>query len=211
MLGSDPVEIGLVASLARPGGNVTGLTLITAEMVAKRFELFREMVPSALSAALLVNPANPYSKFEVSEFERAAHAKGLGSLILNARDRTEFESAFISLAGRKIVLLLSADPIFQVVNVELLVSLAARYAVPTSYQYSDAVAAGGLMSYGPVILEEWRQFGIYTGRILKGEKPADLPVMQPTKFELVINLNTAKALGLTIPETLLATADKVIQ
>jgi putative tryptophan/tyrosine transport system substrate-binding protein len=211
IVGSDPVEAGLVASLARPGGNLTGVTLITAETVAKRFDLMRQMVPSAASAALLVNPDNPYSKFEAREFEHATQGRGMRSQILTARDGTEFEKAFASLAPNDIgMLLTSADPIFSV-GVESLVFLAARYAVPTSYEYSDAVAGGGLMSYGPFILEEFRQLGIYTGRILRGDKPVDLPVMQPTKFELAINLKTAKALGLTIPETLLATADEVIQ
>jgi putative tryptophan/tyrosine transport system substrate-binding protein len=211
IVGSDPVEAGLIASLARPGGNLTGVTLITAETVAKRFDLMRQMVQSAASAALLVNPDNPYSKFEAREFERAALDRGLRSQILTAHDGTEFEKVFVSLAKNDLgMLLTSADPIFSV-GVTSLVFLAARYAVPTCYEYSDAVTAGGLMSYGPFILEEYRQLGNYTGRILRGEKPADLPVMQPTKFKLAINLKTARSLGLTIPETLLATADEVIQ
>jgi putative ABC transport system substrate-binding protein len=212
IVGSDPVEAGLIASLSRPGGNRTGVTLITAETVPKRFDLMRQMVPSAASAALLVNPDNPYSKFEAREFERAARDRSVRSQILTARDSTEFERAFASLSPNDIgMLLTSADPIFSASGVTSLVFLAARYAVPTSYEYSDAVMTGGLMSYGPFILEEFRQLGIYAGRILRGDKPADLPVMQPTKFELAINLNTAKSLGLTIPETLLATADEVIQ
>jgi putative tryptophan/tyrosine transport system substrate-binding protein len=212
ILGSDPVEAGLIASLARPGGNLTGVTLITAETVAKRFDLMRQMVPSAASAALLVNPDNPYSKFEAREFERAAQERGIRPQILTARDGSELEKAFASLAQNDIGMLLTgADPIFSKSGVTSLVFLAARYAVPTSYEYSDAVAAGGLMSYGPLILEEFRQLGIYTGRILRGDKPADLPVMEPTKFDLAINLKTAKTLGLTVPETLLATADEVIQ
>jgi putative ABC transport system substrate-binding protein len=212
ILGSDPVHIGLVASLARPGGNITGITLITAEMVAKRFELLHEMVPAATSIALLVNPTNPYSETEAKEVQRAGHALGLRAVILNARNQNEFEGAFANLAQQQVgALLVSADPIFVAARAEPIIALAARHRVPASYQFGDSVVGGGLMSYGPIVNEEWRQLGIYTGRILKGEKPANLPVLQPTKFELVINLKTAKALGLTVPETLLATADEVIQ
>jgi putative ABC transport system substrate-binding protein len=211
-LGSDPVQIGLVASLARPGGNMTGITLITSEIVARRFGLLHEMVPDVTSIGLLVNPTNSNSENVKKEVQRAARAIGLREVILNARNQTEFEGVFGTLAQQQLgALLLSADPIFIAEKAQPIIALAARHRVPVSYPYGESVAAGGLMSYGPIVNEEYRQLGTYTGRILKGEKPAELPVVQPTKFEFAINLKTAKALGLTIPETLLATADEVIQ
>jgi putative ABC transport system substrate-binding protein len=211
LVGSDPVQMGLVASLARPGGNMTGFTGITGEMTQKRLALLRQMSPAASSMALLVNSANPYSETETREFRAAAVALGVDVSIFEVRNPNEIEGAFSTLLQQSnAALVVSADPIF-VRATKLMAMLAARYAVPTMYQYTDAVEAGGLMSYGPVLLDQYRQAGGYAGRILKGEKPADLPVVQPTKFELAINLKAAERLRLDIPEVLLATADRVIE
>jgi putative tryptophan/tyrosine transport system substrate-binding protein len=210
--GSDPVEIGLVSSLNRPSGNVTGITVLNTTIASKRFQLLHEAAPAATSIAFLVNRINPaLSESEARQVQPAAHALGVHLLILSASEQGEIEAAFATLAEQRIgALLVSADPIF-VRESNRLVALAAQHALPTMYQYRESTAAGGLMSYGASITSLYRQLGVYVARILKGDKPADLPVEQAAKFEFVINLKTAKALGLTIPETLLATADEVIQ
>jgi putative tryptophan/tyrosine transport system substrate-binding protein len=210
--GADPVALGLVASLNRPGGNLTGTSIISVEMISKRLELLHELLPTAKSVALLVNPSNAAAtEAETKEMRIGTSALGLRLVVLNASTPNEIEAAFATAflehAGALVV---STDALFNIQRDQLL-SLAARHAVPAIYPYREQTAAGGLMSYGPDLPDIFRLLGVYAGRILKGEKPADMPVQQPTKFELVINLKTGKALGLTIPETLLATADEVIQ
>ena len=209
--GDDPVAIGLVAGLARPGGNLTGVSFLTVEMNPKRLELLCEMVPKAKTIALLVNPNNPNSERIMQGVQEAARVKGVQLPILNAGTESEIEAAFATLVELHAdALLVGADP-FLNNRREQLVALASREAVPTSYEWRESVTAGGLISYGTSLSGVYRQAGLYVGKILKGAKPADLPVEQPTKFELVINLKTAKALGLTVPQTLLARADEVIE
>jgi putative ABC transport system substrate-binding protein len=208
LMGTDPIEYGLVSSLARPGGNVTGVTTLVAEVNAKRLDLLHQLVPTASLIALLANPLN---FAETREVQRAATILGVRLLILNARNQKEVEAAFATLVEQRAgALLVSGDPTFLTWR-EQLVALAARNAVPAIYLHRETVEAGGLMSYDSDRLDANRIVGGYTGRILNGEKAADLPVQLPTKFEMVINLKTAKALGLTIPEALLATANKVIE
>jgi putative ABC transport system substrate-binding protein len=211
MFGGDPVADGLVASLARPGGNLTGVSILVVEMMPKRFELLSELVPQAGVIALLVNPNNPQTERIMNDVQRAASAKGVKLPILKAATESEIDAAFATLvqlhAGALVV---SADPFFFSQR-EQLVTLASRYAVPASYEWREFAASGGLISYGTSPMGLNRQVGIYAGKILKGAKPADLPVQQPTKFELVINLKTAKALGLTVPQAMLARADEVIE
>ena len=209
--GRDPVEQGLVASLARPGGNLTGVSFLTGELNPKRFELLRELVPQARGIALLVNPNSPYSELTVKDVEQAARAKGVQLHILKASIENEIDAAFTSLVRQQAgALVVSSDPFFNSRR-ELLVALAARHTVPTIYEWRQFVVEGGLISYGTSITAIFRQVGIYAGRILKGAKPADLPVVQPTTLELVINLKTAEALGLTIPSAFLTRADEVIE
>jgi putative ABC transport system substrate-binding protein len=209
--GADPVAAGLVASLARPGGNLTGFTLLHAELMQKRVELLSELVPQARVIALLVKPDNPETGKMIRDTQEAAHTKGVQIEILKASNQGEIDSAFASLAQIKAgALVVGADPFFFSAR-EQLVALAARHAVPAIYDSNGIVYAGGLISYGNNAIEIWRRVGIYTGRILKGEKPADLPVQQPTTFDLAVNLKTAQALGLTIPPSILARADEVIE
>jgi putative ABC transport system substrate-binding protein len=204
--GADPVDDGLVSSFNRPGGNVTGVSLLASELVPKRLELLRELVPKATKIA--VNPENAVDRQDAQNIMQRA---GLPLLILSARVETEFEREFITATQQGAqALLVSADTFFNSRRTQL-VALAARYAVPAAYPWSEYAKAGGLMSYGTSIPGAYRQIGQYVARILKGEKPADLPVQQPTKFELVINLKIAKALGLNVPPTLLARADEVIE
>ena len=211
-VGPDPVRNGLVASLARPGGNLTGATTINVELIAKTLSLIHELVPAASTIAVLVNPANPIqTETETRDVQVAARVLGLRAMMLRASSPGEIEPAFATLvAERAGALVVSGENLFRTQR-DQLVALAARYAVPTIYQYPEFTTRGGLIRYGPNIQESFHTVGIYTGRILKGEKAADLPVQQSTRIELIINMKTAKALGLTIPETLLATADEVIQ
>ena len=211
MTGADPVKIGLVASLGRPGGNVTGVSFITAQLDAKRLELVHELVPQASVIALLVNPDNPTAESNGRALQDMARSLGQQAPILKARTVQEIDAAFAALGQLRAGALLVASDSFFFLRREQLVALAVRHAVPASFDVREFVTAGGLLSYGPSLPDVWRQAGIYTGRILNGAKPADLPVLQPTKFELVINLTTAKALGLTIPQSVLVRADEVIQ
>ena len=208
---SEPIRLGLVPSLNRPGGNVTGMSFLDSELVAKSAQHLKEAVPAAAVIGLLVNPSGPSAEIYAKEAPAAARALGIQIPVLNASTEHDLDEAFASLgklhAGGLVV---PAEPFFDSQR-ERIVSLAAQHAVPMISSLREYVTAGGLMSYGPSLPDSYRQAGIYVGRILKGMKPHELPVMQPTKFELVINLKTAKALGLTIPETLLATADEVIQ
>jgi ABC-type uncharacterized transport system substrate-binding protein len=210
--GGDPVELGLVASLNRPGGNLTGVSILSVPLVAKRLELLHELVPNAKKFALLVNPANKTIADSATKgVETVTQAFGLELQVLTASTEHDFEPAFATLIQRGAgALVISADAFFNSKR-DQLVALAARYAVPTIYETRDFVSAGGLMSYGASFPDMYRQVGIYTGRILKGEKAADLPVQQAVKIEMAVNLKTAKTLGLTFPLTLLGLADEVIE
>ena len=207
---SDPVALGLVAGFARPGGNLTGFSLLSREMTPKRLELLSELVPQARVIALLVNP-NATPDGMIGEAQEAARAKGLRLQILKASTEAEIDAAFASLfqlqAGGLVV---AAEPFFESRG-EQLVALTARYAIPAVYGFREYAASGGLISYGPSLPSGRRQVGVYAGRILRGERPADLPVQQPATFELVINLKTAKGLGLTVPQSLVLRADEVIE
>ena len=211
-VGEDPVKLGLVASLARPGGNATGFNFFNTELPAKRLALLHELVPKAVRVAVLLNPANvTVAETTLRVVQEAARTIGLQAYALNAGTSGEIDAVFATLAReRPDALFVSPDPFWGSRRVQL-ANLAARERIPVAYHLRDFVAAGGLMSYGTDPADSFRQVGVYAGKILNGAKPAELPVVQSTKFEFVINLKTAKALGLTIPETLLATADKVIQ
>jgi putative ABC transport system substrate-binding protein len=211
-IGTDPVGLGLVANLAHPGGNITGVTNLNVELFKKCFELMYSLAPPASTIAVLVNPANvAQTATEKATVQDAARALGARFVILDASNPSEIESAFEVLVGQRVGGLVVSGEIFFLSQRDRLVELAARHTVPTIYAYREFPVAGGLMSYGTDILDGYRLAGIYTGRILKGEKPADLPVQQATKVELVINLNTAKTLGITIPLALLGRADQVIE
>jgi putative ABC transport system substrate-binding protein len=209
--GGDPVRLGLVASLNRPGGNVTGISFIIMELGAKRLGLLRELLPGAARIAVLVDPKWPLTEPFVSELRAAALAVGQQLIVLDVSSDREIETAFTTLVQRGADALLGGLGSFLASRREQIVALAARHKIPAIHVLRDYVAAGGLMSYAPSTIDAYRQAGIYAGRILKGEKPGDLPVLLPTKFEFVINLKTAKALGLEIPDKLLALADEVIE
>jgi putative ABC transport system substrate-binding protein len=210
-IGSDPVETGLVVSLNRPGGNVTGATFLSIELGAKRLELLRDFAPKITSIGLLVNPNNPNAAVQTKEMQAATTALGLHLQVLSAGSQSDFDNTFAALVQKRPdALVVSADPFF-FSHRDQLVALAMRHSMPAVYYAREFVAAGGLISYASSFGDSFRQAATYVGRILKGEKPADLPVLQPTKFELVINLKTAKALGLDVPPTLLARADEVIE
>ncbi len=207
----DPVEFGLVASLSRPGGNLTGVTNLSVEVVAKRLELLHELVPTATIIAALINPTNPNAETLSRDLQAAARILGLQLRRLHASTERDFDTAFETMVQlRAGALVISPDPFFNSRS-EQLAALAIRHAMPAIYQYREFAVAGGLISYGGNLTDSYFIAGVYTGRILKGEKAADLPVQQATRIELIINMKTAKTLGLTIPETLLATADSVIE
>jgi putative ABC transport system substrate-binding protein len=210
-VGADPVQLGLVASLNRPGGNLTGFNAFAIELGSKGLALLRELVPSTSTIGFLVNPNNPASEVTTRDVLAAAPVIGLKIEILKAGTDREIDAAFVSLVQARTGALLVSSDVFLNNRIEQIVALAARHAIPTMYAFREFAVAGGLISYGPSLIEQYRQVGLYTGRILKGEKPVDLPVIQATKFELVINLKTAKALGLQIPDRLLALADEVIE
>jgi putative tryptophan/tyrosine transport system substrate-binding protein len=210
-MGSDPVKAGLVASFNRPGGNATGFTLWTNEMESKRLGLLREIVPAAQLIGILVNPKFPASVQELADLDLAAKGVGQRLFVAPANNDAELDAALTSFGQQRVAaVLVTAAPFFDT-RLERIVSFAAQNRLPAIYQFREYAVAGGLISYGPNIVESYRSAGVYAGRILKGEKPADLPVLQPTKFDFVINLKTAKALGLTVPPTLLAEAGEVIE
>jgi putative ABC transport system substrate-binding protein len=209
--GSDPVRIGLVASLSRPGGNITGISNLGSGLTAKRLQMLHEVVPATTSMAMLVNPANPVTNYMVTEAQDAAQAIGINLLVVNARSQDEIGTAFSSLLEQGVsALLVSAESLF-ITQIDKIVELAARYRIPASYEFRVFALAGGLMSYGTDLSDAHRQVGVYAGRILKGEKPAVLPVAQVAKLQLVLNLKTAKALGIDVPTSLLLRADEVIE
>jgi len=211
VVGADPVQLGLVASLNRPGGNLTGFNNVIGELGAKGLALLHELVPSTATIGFLENPNNPQFELTTRDVLAAAPVIGLKVQILKASTDREIDAAFASLVQERTgALLVGGDPFFNN-RIERLIELAARHAIPTMYLFHEFVVAGGLISYGVSLTEQYRQVGLYAGRLLKGEKPADLPVIQATKIELTINLKTAKALGLQIPDRLLALADEVIE
>jgi putative tryptophan/tyrosine transport system substrate-binding protein len=210
-VGADPVQLGLVASLNRPGENVTGVAGLNVEVGPKRLELLHELRPTADTAALLVNPTNPNADKLSTDLERAAQKLGLTLRVLHAKAERDFDTVFAGLAQlRAGALLIGGDGLFRAQS-EQLAALSVRYSVPSMFQYREFAAAGGLMSYGGNIIDSYHLVGTYTARVLKGEKPANLPVQQSTKAELIINIRTAKLLGIDVPPTLLARADEVIE
>ena len=210
-MGADPVAFGLVASLNRPGGNVTGITLISGEIVSKRIAVLRDLLPSAKVLGVLMNSTTPASEAESVAAERTAHTLGWQVKVLRVGKELDFDTAFQPLVGERVdALLVTTDPIFESQR-HRIVALAAQHAVPTIYALREYAVAGGLMSYGASINDVYRQAGSYVGRVLKGEKPSDLPVIQTSKFELLINLKTAKTLGIAVPAAVLALADEVIE
>jgi putative ABC transport system substrate-binding protein len=209
--GADPVKDALVASLNRPGGNVTGVTFLAGQLGAKRLELLRQLVPKVTTIGVLVNPSSPETEVERRDLQDAAQAIGQQLIILDVSTDRDIETAFATFVQRGASALLVGSGPFLTSHREQLVALAAHHSLPASYDLREFVVAGGLMSYGTSITDAYRQVGIYAGRIIKGEKPADLPVMQSTKFEFVINLKTAKALSVTVPQIMQMTADEVIE
>ena len=211
ILASDPIKLGLVTSLNHPGGNATGVGLFAVAVEPKKLEILHELVPKAKKIGVLINPRNPNAQTILTELQTAAAALGLQIYVVNAAAGAEFGAVFPTLVQQKAeALIVAADPFFNDQR-ETLVALAAQHALPAIYEWREFAMAGGLASYGTILSDAYRQAGVYTGRILKGEKPANLPVVQPTKFELVINVKSAKALGLDIPQTLLVNADEIIE
>jgi putative ABC transport system substrate-binding protein len=209
--GADPVRLGLVASLNRPGGNVTGVSFLVNELTKKQFEVLHQILPKAALIGFLVNPAVAYANSQMTEAQDAVRALGRQLFVVTPRTESEIDAAFVTLVKKEAGGVITISDPFLNSRRDQIVALAARHSLPALYPVRDYVAAGGLMSYGTSIIGAYRQVGVYTGRILNGEKPADLPVMRPTKLELVINLKTAKALDLTIPPALIALADEVIE
>jgi putative ABC transport system substrate-binding protein len=210
-VGRDPVELGLVANLSRPGGNITGVNILTTELATKRIGLLRDLVPAASIIAHLVNPNFPTTETNVKEVETAARVLGLEIVLLKASSKSSVEAAFTSMRERRVgALLVGADPVFNSLR-DQIVAFAARDAIPAIFEQREFAVAGGLMSYGTSLTDSYHQMGNYAGRILKGEKPADLPIVQAAKFELVINLKAAKSLNVTVPFGLLNAADEVIE
>jgi putative tryptophan/tyrosine transport system substrate-binding protein len=209
-VGNDPVEAGLVASLNRPGGNLTGASFMMGELTGKRFEIMRQMLSSATSIALFVNPTNPMAELQIRESETAARRLGMRSVVANANSPSEFERLFEKLVEQRIDALIAVDYLVTIHRQEF-AALAARFAVPVIYHLGEIVEAGGLISYGASLSGAFHLAGTYAGRILKGEKPSDLPVQQSTRIEMVLNLKAAKALGLEMPTSILLAADKVIE
>jgi putative tryptophan/tyrosine transport system substrate-binding protein len=210
--GSDPVRRGMVVSLNRPGGNMTGVSVVTGVLVAKRMQLLREVVPTASVFAMLVNPNNPNAETDTKDVKEAAQTLGLQLRILNASNDRDFDEVFATLVQlRPTALIVGSDPFLNSRSEQQLVALAARHAVPAIYNYRESVTAGGLMSYGTSLVDGWRLAGVYASKILRGAKPADLPIQNAVKVELVINLNTVKTLGLTVPLPLLGRADEMIE
>jgi len=211
VIGADPVKFGLVASLNRPGGNVTGVSFLGNQLVAKQLGLLNELIPGATNFGFLVNPNNPNAESDTNSARLAADALGRKTIVVKARTREDIDQAFAQLnKERANALLISADPLFSGSR-EQLAALAARHALPTMFNSREFALAGGLLSYGPDQADAYREAGIYVGRILMGEKPSNLPVVQPTKFELLINTKTARSLGLNVPPLLLARADEVVE
>ena len=207
----DPVKLGLVASLNRPGRNITGITQLSSELVAKRLGLLHDLLPAVTIIGALVNPTDPRAESQTSDMEQAARTLGLQMHVLNTSTDGELDKAFTDLNQLRVGALVVGTGEFFNSRREQIVALAARQRVPAMYQYRDFATVGGLVSYGPSLVDAYRQTGVYTGRVLKGEKPADLPVLRPTKFELILNLKTAKTLGLTIPSGVMAIADEVVE
>jgi len=210
-IGADPIDLGLVSSLNRPGGNVTGVNFLVKTLIAKRLELLRELMPSATVIGFLTNPANPASDSETKDVQAAAHTLGLNLPIVNVSSERDIDAAFASFVRQRVNAVMVGADAFFTARRDQLVELAARHAIPASYHIREFVAAGGLMSYGANLIDMYRLAGVYAARILKGEKPAELPVQQTVKFELAVNLKTAKALGLAVPDKLLVAADEVIE
>jgi putative tryptophan/tyrosine transport system substrate-binding protein len=208
---ADPVQVGFVTSLSHPGGNATGVTLLCVEVGPKLVELLHGAVPSATNVALLVNPTNPNAERQSKDIQEAAHNLGLGIHVLNASTERDFDVVFARLRELQAGALIISQDIFFNSQTERLAALTMRYGIPGIYPLPEFAAAGGLISYGASRSEAWHQVGVYVGRVLKGERPADLPTIQPSKFELVINLKSAKALGLTVPDGMLNAADEVIE
>jgi putative tryptophan/tyrosine transport system substrate-binding protein len=210
--GGDPVRVGLVANLNRPGGNITGVNLFASTLAAKRLELLHELVPKATMIAMLVNPTNPNAEPDIKEVEAAARTIGLQLMVVRASNQSDLDAAFRTMSQRRVdALLVGADPLFDNNARDQTIALASRYSLPAIYDWRDVTAVGGFASYGSNLTDGYRLAGFYAGRILKGEKPGNLPVVQPTKLELAINLKTAKALGIEVPPSLLARADEVIE
>ena len=209
--GSDPVKDGLVATMNRPGGNVTGVSRMAVTLEAKRLELLHELIPNATVIAFLVNPKNPRAELQLQQMQEAARKLGLSVQVARASSEQELDVTFANMVQQQVGALLVAQEPSYAGRRQQITALAARYGIPATYGQREYTAAGGLMSYDASVADSFRQMGVYVGRILRGAKPADLPVLQPTKFELVINMATAKALGLDVPPTLLARADEVIE